>query len=75
MRKHEIMLAAGFICTLIGIAGIAGAIETDMGMKISIVITLIGLLCLYFGIRRERIKEIEKDQKGIGRAVGCRDDD
>lgn len=75
MNKHEIILAAGLICTLIGIAGIEGAIKTGTGLKMSIVITLIGLLCLYFGIRRERREESEKDQKDIGGDTGCRDDD
>lgn len=72
-RGIESILAVGFICVLIGIAGISGAIETGIGMKLSVGITLIGLSSLYFGISGERRGESEK--KNIGSSADCRDAD
>lgn len=70
-RKMENMLAAGFVCILIGTAGIVGAVETGTGMKVSVGITLIGLICLSFGTSEERSGESEKED--IGGGAGSRD--
>lgn len=51
MKLYKILGGIAFMCLIIGIAGICGAIECGTGLKESIGIFLIGCACAWLAIR------------------------
>lgn len=58
------MSNAGFILTLLGVAGIGGATETGNGLGLSITFFIIGALLLYIGEKGgiAKVKRIHYDR-------------
>lgn len=66
MQLHKLLSGASFICILLGIAGIAGAIETGTGYCTSAVLIVIGAICgVWSGIESGYFRRRKKDVHGI----------
>jgi hypothetical protein len=52
--SKEIIQGTGYVCALVGFAGMGGAIEHDSGLIQSIVLLLIGAVLLYQILKEER---------------------
>lgn len=51
MKLYKILGGIAFICLIIGMASICGAIEWRTSLKVPIAILLIGCICSYFAIK------------------------
>lgn len=52
----------GFICSLLGVGGIAGAVETGEGIIPAVLVFLFGIICICLTLNEE--KNIDIDANG-----------
>ena len=70
MKNRRIMKNAGFVCILVGISGIAGAIELGTGLVKSVIVFVCGVIILTQICKEEgKVSEKEDNSNSSGNSV------